>query len=262
MSWSLLGTSSPAGHLFVAVVPDPARDRMLVYGGNAGTTCPSPVLWEFALATATWSSIEAPGGPGRLTAAFGVLDAARDRLVLFGGSQVLSCTGPATPSTDVWALSLGALQWQKLVPDGAPPPFVATFTALYDAPRDRMVTVGRDNSQANLCFALQWGPLVSTPAAPPRSTASAIRWVAPNPGRGVQTIELEIASGDRARRLSIVDLAGRVVWSTPLATANPGSARVTWDGRTLRGARARAGIYWVALEGEHGVTARRVLRIP
>ena len=259
MSWSSLSASSPAGHLGPAVVADPARDRMLVFGGYPAQPCPSPVLWAFALATATWSAIDVTGDPGRRHGDVAVLDAARDRVVLFGGSQV-TCTGQSTPSTDVWALTLGAPEWRKLAPDGVAPPFVP-IGALYDAPRDRMVAAWRDNSFANLFFALQWGPLVATPLTSREAMASAIRSVVPNPGRTVQSIQLEIASGDRARRLAILDLAGRVVWARALAPTARSSMTVSWDGRTSRGERAPAAVYWIALETERGVTARRIVRV-
>ena len=77
-----------------------------------------------------------------------IYDAARSRMVLFGGSD----TGNYN---DVWALLLvGTPHWLQLTPTGTPPSARSGHTAIYDPIRDRMIVFGGpDNALWSLSLA-------------------------------------------------------------------------------------------------------------
>ncbi len=79
----------------------------------------------------------ASSGPGPRGWHAAIYDPVRDRMVVFGGTN-----GPTTFG-DVWALSLGdTAAWTQLSPAGAGPGARSTLSAIYDAPRDRIVFYG------------------------------------------------------------------------------------------------------------------------
>ena len=124
-----------------AAVLDAHRQRMLVYGANP--TAIYGELLEFSLnGTPTWRKLEVAGpGPSIRREASVILDARRDRLVVFGGRTI-----PAGEILgDAWTLDLGTspLRWTSLVPaDGVAPGRRWGHSAIYDEACDRMVIHG------------------------------------------------------------------------------------------------------------------------
>lgn len=102
-----------------SAVYDPIGHRVLVVGGWDGVRQHGEV-WALSLGgTPRWSTLCAAdgcgGGPGPRRAAQAVLDPARERLVLFGGTD-------GTYRDDLWELSLrGAATWRRLTSTGTPP---------------------------------------------------------------------------------------------------------------------------------------------
>jgi hypothetical protein len=83
---------------------------------------------------------------------------------------------------------------------------------------------------------------------------------APNPGRGPIALRVELAVAGRVR-LDIVDLLGRRVRSLVDQAVTSGRHAYAWDGRTDRGALARAGVYVVRLVTADGVASRSFTRL-
>lgn len=76
----------------------------------------------------------------------------------------------------------------------------------------------------------------------------------PNPSRG--EVAFSWTGGGRAR-LTIVDLAGRVVRSVEAV-----DGRAVWDGRDADGRNVRSGAYFARLESALGARTRMVVRLP
>ena len=128
--WTNLNMTAPAGSGDgVQAVYDPVGRRMVL-------VMPDCAVWALDLANpAAWQLLIAAGtGPAPRRYPVVVHDAARNRLILFGG-------GPDTGFwSDVWALNLsGAPAWQQLTPPGIGPAPRWAAVGVYDAGSDRLV---------------------------------------------------------------------------------------------------------------------------
>jgi hypothetical protein len=123
-------------------VYDPARNRMVVFGGTDGLFSYPDAIWALSLAgSPAWTQLAPTGTPpsGR-EGHTAVYDPVRDRMIVFGGYHGSSY------HNDVWALSLaGTPTWTQLAPAGTPPSARSAHTAVYDPVRDRMVVFGGDD---------------------------------------------------------------------------------------------------------------------
>jgi hypothetical protein len=137
-TWTQLSPSGPlppARYVHTAVY-DAARDRLIVFGGSGGTYLND--VWALTFADLTWHAIVTGGAPPsprvQMTA---VLDAAHDRMVLFGGYD-----GSANLQ-DCWSLSLAdPPRWTQVPPSGTPPSARRDYAAVADMRRGRMVLFG------------------------------------------------------------------------------------------------------------------------
>jgi hypothetical protein len=128
----------PSGRRFQSVIYDPARHRMVMFGGYTGETYVNEV-WALSLdSTLTWTMLTPAGTPPheryRQTT---IYDPVQDRMIMFGGWW------SGINYNDVWALSLDStLTWTELTPEGVPPKPRYSHTAVYDPIRGRMVVFG------------------------------------------------------------------------------------------------------------------------
>ena len=146
--------SAPDPRIGHDAIFDPIRDRMILFGGNVGGS-PMNDTWALSLgAGPAWTPL-APAGsaPARRIGHSAIYDAARDRMVVFGG---------AFPN-DTWALPLApGAAWTLLQPAGAPSPERNWQGAVYDGMRDRLLMFGgRDvfafpNDGLNDTWVLTW----------------------------------------------------------------------------------------------------------
>ncbi len=123
---------------------DPVRDRIIVFGGAVGGY-PENDVWALTLAgTPHWTEVSPTGTPPPARYSHSAIyDPLRNRMIVYGGINQLSCLSSAVPFGDVWALSLaGTPAWSKLTPSGTPPPARLDHSAIYDPIRDRMVIFG------------------------------------------------------------------------------------------------------------------------
>ena len=163
----------PAARQGASAIYDPPRQRMLVFGGQLAGNTFANETWALDLSGApAWSAVATTGTLPAARAYHGAFfDPIRDRMVVVHGGVSLGFAG----TRDVAALSLGGTpQWQVLTP------FTWTWhsTAVYDAPRDRLVIHG--GLEGGACFntAIQIAlssspPLAVTPLLPPSFVQSA-----------------------------------------------------------------------------------------
>ena len=150
---------------------DAGRDRLAVWEGGAST------LWTVTLGTpAHWTSRAIPGPSPRLNSAGCDYDAARGRMIVFGGYDGQSV------KADVWALPLDDVSsWSKLAPSNSGPTGRMNPTVLVDAANDRLIVHGgRDFTgpmiprgdvwTLSLSGTPQWTPLFTA------DTVAALRW--------------------------------------------------------------------------------------
>ena len=140
-AWTLLTPTGapPSARGNASAIYDPVRDRMVVFGGYAGSS-PFNDVWALSLAgPPAWTHLTPTGTPPSARYYHSAIyDPVRDRMVVFGGSQ-----GYASFFNDVWALSLvGPLAWTQLTPTGTTPSARYGHSAIYDPVRDRMVVFG------------------------------------------------------------------------------------------------------------------------
>ena len=175
-AWSAFSnTGTPNARSGHTAILDPVTRRMIVFGGT-DSNGPLDEVWSLALATGVWTQWFPSGtGPTARSDARSVYDAARRRMLIFGGSDAVS-----TPfeRNDVWALSLdGPPTWTALQPGGTPPPGRDRHVAVLDVARDRMLVFGGESpGYSNDLWALtlspqlNWTPLATAGTTPhPRS---------------------------------------------------------------------------------------------
>jgi hypothetical protein len=186
-SWSALtvsGSPPPARWLHTAVY-DSFRTRMLVFGGDTGTTSIANQndVWELTLpvgGTPTWTQLfpaTPQGAPGIRQLHTAVFDDLNDRMIVFGGAE------GATIYDDAWALDVSASADGTWVPLATSPIPRWMHSAVYDSGNQRMVVFGgqdgggRRNDVAALSLpaaaaASSWSTLLDSASSPIPASAS------------------------------------------------------------------------------------------
>lgn len=111
---------------------DPNSRRVYLFGGQDESNRND--LWAYALDSRSWTQLNPQGAIP--AARFGhtlVFDAERRRLIVFGGQ---AATGFLS---DTWAYDIADGQWQQLSRSGAGPTERYGHSAIYDAPRNRLI---------------------------------------------------------------------------------------------------------------------------
>ena len=176
-AWTDLGGHQPPRRWDAATAFDPSRRVMWVHGGmgwDVGQLTRSD-LWSLSLGSPTgWSQPATSGTPlGKRYGHSAVYDAARDRLVFFGGSD------STTLRNDVWALTLsGTPAWSQVSPTGTPPGGRLYHSAVYDAVNDRMIVFGGSTGSGtqNDVWALSFAPAPAWTQLSPTGTLPPTLW--------------------------------------------------------------------------------------
>lgn len=121
MEWSEVTTvGAPIGRNAHSSIYDPLRDRMLALGGITVNGDVNEV-WSLSFSgVPEWTQIATTGdGPPPLRQSTAVYDPVRDRMVVFGGLDVVGNQG----FNQVWALDLTSdpAVWSQVTVDGTPP---------------------------------------------------------------------------------------------------------------------------------------------
>jgi hypothetical protein len=149
----------PAPRSDAMVARDPGHDRLLVFGGM--TPDDMNDLWALDLASGdgAWQQQPIATGPSPRLAGLLRLDAAHDRLLLFGGYGEAQVGNDiyTQPLSDTWALVLDDTPfWQALSPAGFLPPARHSANGAFDPVHGRLIlTCGEtNNSETNDLWSL------------------------------------------------------------------------------------------------------------
>jgi hypothetical protein len=182
-NWAMVSAGgAPSPRRNYASMYDAAHQRYIVFGGEWGTLYGGYQLfnevWTLTLgATPAWGQLTVAGSPPgeRHSPQFGY-DAARNRLLVFGGYGRHYPGDPYAYLNDVWQLSLDdPPTWTELLPTGTPPPGRLAGAAVYDDFRQRFVgfggTVGLpvDTWELDLSGDPAWNTVNTDSAGPPGS---------------------------------------------------------------------------------------------
>lgn len=130
--WRKLSFTGPSPRKGAAMVYDPARGVMVLFGGYNGTSMND--TWEFTRAGG-WTRT-ATTGPAPRSYLGMVYDSRLKRVVLFGGGGDPN----STPLNDLWEYLPGT-GWKQIATAAAPPPR-AKHGMAYDSRRDRIIICG------------------------------------------------------------------------------------------------------------------------
>jgi len=136
-AWSLEAPAGPppAARLMTAAAVDPARDRILFFGGASNAEPALSDLWALDHTGALVWSRQRPQGEGlvpRLQHSM-IVDPLRDRIIVFGGQG----------ASDTWTVPLGnESDARPLSAGGITPKPRYGHAAIYDPVRDRMLVLG------------------------------------------------------------------------------------------------------------------------
>ena len=141
-SWSELVSSgpSPMPREGAAMIYDPLRDRVLLFGGWSDFAPPLNDLWELRLSEpATWTHVDVSGrSPAGRGYASAVYDPVHDAMIVFGGLGVQN-----GPFADTWSLSLSRVpEWHELEDSTAGLGARGLTSLAYDPRRNRVVMFG------------------------------------------------------------------------------------------------------------------------
>jgi len=139
-------TNSPGKREVSSFAYDSQSDLMVLFGGFTDFT--GPVLtnetWTYSYNTNTWTEMSPATAPIARNAAGMVYDAESDRMILFGGTSLL--TGYYG---DTWAYDIESDNWTRMSP--ATSPGARYFPAMaYDEESDRVILFGGRPENAQL----------------------------------------------------------------------------------------------------------------
>jgi Kelch motif protein/galactose oxidase-like protein/flagellar hook capping protein FlgD len=156
-AWAPLPALTRSGH---AMVWDPLRDRLVVFGGNDGASDRNDT-WTLPLTdNGVWAplTVQGPTPSARQGAAM-AYDVVRDQVLMFGGNSGATC------NNELWRLTpAGTPAWSQLTPLGTPPGPREGARIWYDRARDRLVLVGghQTSSEGEIWYNDVWSLSLAT----------------------------------------------------------------------------------------------------
>jgi hypothetical protein len=150
-AWSSLTSppSTPGPLREYGAIFDRGNQRHLLFDGFNGNTSGLYILfndvWSLSVAgTPTWTHMDIPGAvPGERHSPQWGYDAARNRILIFGGYGRHHPGDPYAYLDDIWQLSLdGTPTWTELFPSGQAPSGRLAGAAVFDPLRQRFVGFG------------------------------------------------------------------------------------------------------------------------
>jgi galactose oxidase-like protein/Kelch motif protein len=146
-TWTELSPSGspPPSRFGHSAVYDPARDRIVIFGGTADAfRYGMSDTWELLLGpTPEWRQLVVSAPAARYHHA-AVCDVAEDRLVIYGGTG----ERPVRFYADIWALPFGGGDWTQLVANNGGPGLLELAPGVYDPTSGRMILFGGNSGGA------------------------------------------------------------------------------------------------------------------
>jgi len=127
------------------MVYDIAANRTILFGGLETSGLPSGDTWSYDYGTNAWS-ILAVNSPGNLFIPSMAYDSTQDRVLLFGGTELVGSM--FVWKNDTWALSLAKKTWTNTHPSTSPPPRGGA-SATYNSVSEVGLVFGGTNTFAN-----------------------------------------------------------------------------------------------------------------
>jgi hypothetical protein len=234
---------------------------MVVFGGIGGGYRND--VWALSLGGGTsWTQLFPSGTlPTARYEHCAAFDSYRRRMLIFGGAY-----GTYQLLNDAQALSLsGSPAWTQLSPAGGPPAARYLGATVYDSRNDRMLAHGGFQIGTSTYYVMSdlwslWLPGVVGvgPARP--SGAARLELPRPNPARGRVEASFTLPRAARAS-LRVLGVSGRAVAVLVDADLPAGEHHAAWNGRTMAGSRAPAGVYVLELRADGATASRRVTLI-
>lgn len=134
---------------------------LVIFGGNTAVpVCGQPPAqqhagdtWVLDVTCGTWTQATAAPAPAARARHSLVLDAARERVLLFGGRSRQGSSGPYTLYNDVWAFDLRAKSWSAISTSGTAP--AARGNSAIVVLRNELFVFGGNTSTSGLSFSPQ-----------------------------------------------------------------------------------------------------------
>lgn len=218
------GGVPPAARAAEMCAYDPARDRVLVFGGGTSDMSSAGYLndlWALNLGSGdgTWQQQSTTPGPTGRNLGLLHLDGAHDRLLLFGGFGVSHVEGNTTYIeylNDAWTLDLaGTPTWRSLSPSGFRPAGRDRANGAYDVLHDRLVLTCGGTSGSNDVWTLEFGdvPTATLIDLARREVAADhvwLMWAGAAPGQVVTVYRRETGAEWRSMGTRNADGAGYI----------------------------------------------------
>lgn len=159
-------STAPPARLYPSLAYHEARDRVVLFGGAAGgfTGTMLADTWEWD--GRSWIERQPATSPGPLGLHAMAYDAGRQRVVLFGGTDLPR----GTPRNDTWEWD--GSSWTEVQPASRPPARVANAGMAYDAARQRVVLFGGQNGGALFADTWEWDGVQWTERTPAQSPSA------------------------------------------------------------------------------------------
>jgi hypothetical protein len=262
--WNQLTPSGtpPTGRIGHSAILDPIRDRMIVFSGgyegfDGGTY--NNEVWALSLSgLPAWSRLTPSGTPpGGRVGHSAFYDPIRDRMMVFGGGQMLG-TFIGYMFNDVWELPLsGSPTWNELHPTGVLPPQRALHAWGYDPVNATLMVFGGYQlgyGASDDAWIFHFGP--GTTSVEPLSQSIALRLVAsPNPVLTRTSLRFHLANRE-AVTLSVHDVQGRRVAVLVDRVLDPGDHEITWEPKSQS---LGSGVYFYDLIAGKARTSGRLV---
>jgi hypothetical protein len=148
-AWTLRPASGvvPEARAGAAMVFDPVRSKMLLFGGRSANTNADDYgdLWEWDPTGGTWTKRNATGNRPSMRTQHGmVFEASSGKVLLFGGGRSVpdyEGTGVGSSLGDTWELDPATGAWTQLAPASSPSMRHA-FGLVWDSARSKAVLFG------------------------------------------------------------------------------------------------------------------------
>ena len=141
----------PSARFAHSTIYQPGQDRVILFGGF--DVAFRNDVWALSLAgTPAWTVLTPTGTPPPARwAHVAIYDAARNRMVVFGGYD------GSVSRNDVWALTLDATPaWTQITPAGPLPEARTNVAGVYDTAGDRLVVFGGFNTTSRQFLNTTW----------------------------------------------------------------------------------------------------------